>query len=69
MDTTTIIFEVFAVASAIVGVYMKLTTEIGKLKGRVIALEKSEGEVKELLNELLRAVQEVKILLAGQGIK
>ena len=68
MDTMTL-FEIMTLAAALVGVYVKLTQELAKLKSRIISLEKSEGEVKAMLNELLTAVQEIKILLAGQGIR
>jgi len=68
MDTMTL-FEILTLAAALVGVYVKLTQEVGKLKSRIISLEKTEGEVKNMLNELLTAVQEIKILLAGQGIR
>jgi hypothetical protein len=68
MDTMTL-FEIMTLAAALVGVYVKLTQEVGKLKARIISLEKTEGEVKNMLGELLTAVQEIKILLAGQGIR
>lgn len=63
------LFEILTLAAALVGVYVKLTQELAKLKSRIISLEKTEGEVKTMLNELLTAVQEIKILLAGQGIR
>ena len=62
-------FELLTLGASIIGVYVKLTQEVGKLKSRVVALEKTETEVKTMLNELLVAVQEIKILLAGQGIR
>ena len=68
MDTLTT-FEVLSLAGAIIGVYSKLTQEIGKLKGRVVALEKTETEVKAMLTELLASVQEIKLLLAKKGIE
>ena len=68
MDSLTA-FEVLSLAGAIIGVYVKLTQEIGKLKGRVVALEKTETEVKAMLTELLASVQEVKILLAKKGFE
>ena len=67
MDALTT-FEILSLAGAIIGVYTKLTQEIGKLKGRVVALEKTETEVKAMLVELLASVQEIKILLAKKGI-
>ena len=68
MDTLTL-FEIVTLAAGLIGVYVKLTQEMHKLKSRIISLEKTEGEVKQMLNELLTAVQEIKILLAGQGIR
>ena len=67
MDALTT-FEILSLAGAIIGVYTKLTQEIGKLKGRVVALEKTETEVKAMPVELLASVQEIKILLAKKGI-
>jgi hypothetical protein len=55
--------------ASIIGVYVKLTQEVGKLKSRVVALEKTEGEVKQMLTELLTSVQEIKLLLAEKGIR
>jgi len=68
MDTLTT-FELVTLAGSIIGVYVKLTQELGKLKGRVIALEKTETEVKAMLTELLASVQEIKLLLAKKGIE
>lgn len=68
MDTLTT-FELLTLGAAIIGVYVKLTQEVGKLKSRVIALEKTETEVKALLGELLNNVQEIKLLLAEKGIR
>ena len=62
-------FELLTLGASIIGVYVKLTQEVGKLKSRVVALEKTEGEVKALLGELLNNVQEIKILLAEKGIR
>ena len=68
MDTLTT-FELITLAASIIGVYVKLTGEVGKLKSRVIALEKTETEVKTMLTELLSSVQEIKLLLAEKGIR
>lgn len=68
MDNLTT-FEILMLAGSILGVYVKLTQELGKLKSRIIALEKTEGEVKKLLTELLTSVQEIKLLLAEKGIR
>ncbi len=68
MDSLTA-FEVITLAASIVGVYVKLTQEVSKLQSRVIALEKTETEVKGMLTELLASVQEIKLLLAKKGIE
>lgn len=68
MDTMTL-FEMMTLAAGLVGVYVKLTQEMQKLKARIISLEKTETEVKSMLTELLNSVQEIKILLAQQGIR
>jgi len=62
-------FELLTLGASIIAVYVKLTQELGKLKSRVIALEKTETEVKALLGELLNNVQEIKLLLAEKGIR
>lgn len=62
-------FEVITLAASIVGVYVKLTQEVSKLQSRIIALEKTETEVKGMLTELLASVQEIKLLLAKKGIE
>ena len=46
-----------------------INTDVLKLKGRVESLEKSDGEVKDMLTTLLTAVNDVKLLLATHGIK
>ena len=53
----------------LIGVYFKLSSEVQKLQGRVALLEKSESETKQILNELLSKVNEIKLLLASNQIK
>jgi len=66
--TTITLFEVLTLAGALVGVYFKLQTEVGKLKGRIAMLEKQELQVMNMLEKLVTAVDEIKILLAQKGI-
>lgn len=61
-------YEVITLAGALIGVYFKLNSDVLKLKGRVQTLEKSDNEVKDMLNTLITAVNEVKILLAKNGM-
>jgi hypothetical protein len=53
----------------ILGTWIKMTNEVTKIKSRVYSLEKQEGEVKNLLKELCRGMQDIKLLLAEKGIK
>ena len=68
MDTPTL-FEIVTVAGGLIGVYVKLSTEVGKLKSRVVMLERQESEVKKLLTDLTTAVKDIKQLLAEKGIR
>lgn len=62
-------YEVIVLIGGIITVYIKLNADILKLMGRVGTLEKTNTEVKDLLTTLMNAVNEIKILLATQGIK
>ena len=62
-------YEVICLLGGLIGVYVKLNSDVLKLKGRVESLEKSDGEFKDMLTMLLTAVNEVKLLLATHGIK
>ena len=62
-------YEVIVLIGGIIAVYIKLNADILKLMGRVGTLEKTNTEVKDLLTTLMNAVNEIKILLATQGIK
>lgn len=63
------LFEVLTLAGGLIGVYVKLSNEVGKLKSRIIMLERQESEVKKILTELVTAVNEIKLLLAEKGIR
>lgn len=63
------IFEILSLAAALIGVYVKLSSEVGKLKSRVIMLERQESEVKKMLTGLVSSVNEIKLLLAEKGMR
>ena len=62
------LFEILTLAGALIGVYFKLQTEVGKLKGRIAMLEKQEATVMNMLEKLVVSVEEIKLLLAQKGI-
>ena len=68
MDTLTL-FEIVTLAGAVIGVYVKLSNELGRLKSRVHMLERRDDEVKQMLTGLVEAVQEIKLLLAEKGMR
>ncbi len=69
MTSAISIFEILSLAAALIGVYVKLSNEVGKLKSRVIMLERQEGEVKRMLTDLVASVNEIKLLLAEKGMR
>ena len=68
MDTLTL-FEIMTLAAGLIGVYVKLSNEVGKLKSRVVMLERQESEVKKMLTDLVTAVNDIKLLLAEKGMR
>ena len=53
---------------AVVGVYVNLTREVERLRGRVFSLESDRDEVKLLVKECIGGIQDLKVLLAKKGI-
>lgn len=66
MSSTITLFEILTIAAALVGIYFKMQTEVGKLKGRIAMLEKQELQIMAMLEKLVDAVDELKILVARQ---
>ncbi len=53
---------------AVIGVWVSMNSEVAKLKGRVYRLEHDQSELKTMLKECVEGIQELKILLAKQGM-
>lgn len=62
------IYEGIILLAGLVGVYVKLQNEVGKLKNRVYVLEQSKSEVTDMLKKLSDDIQEIKLLLARKQI-
>jgi|TARA_R110002020_G_scaffold122805_7_gene278705 prefoldin subunit 5 len=62
------IYEGIVLVGGLIGVYVKLHTEVGKLKSRVHVLEQSKNDVTEMLQKLSDDIQEIKLLLARKQI-
>jgi len=62
------IYEGIILLGALIGVYVKMTSEIGKLTNRTYSLEQSKDEVKDLLTQLGKDIADIKLLLARKQI-
>lgn len=62
------LYEIIAVMGALIGVYVKLQTDLAKVKTRVYLLEQSKDEVRDLLKEMITDIHEIKLLLARKQI-
>lgn len=73
-------YQILMIAGSLIGVYIKLkldqnnidakhTAEISELKVRLRAHEAQTDDIKKKLETLIKAVEEIKILLASNQIK
>jgi len=62
------IYEMIMLTGALIGVYVKMTQEIGKLKSRMTAVEGLNGELKDAVKELIQVVNDLKLMLAREGL-
>ena len=71
MDTHIIsmVIEGVVLLSTGVAAWTKLNQEVTILKSRIINLERRESDVQNTLEKLVEGVNEIKILLARQGIE
>lgn len=69
MEPTLIsIYEGIVLLGGLVGVYVKLTNDISRIKSRVHVLEQSRDEVTDMLKKLAEDISEIKLLLARKQI-
>ena len=45
-------YELLIVAGSLIGVYVKMTTEINKMKSRIFVVEQSNTEIADMLKKL-----------------
>jgi outer membrane murein-binding lipoprotein Lpp len=57
-------FEFLVVAGSLIGGWMKFQADYNRLSSRVHALEADNREFKDDVKQLLKDIQEIKILLA-----
>lgn len=63
-----VIASVLPTLGAVVGVYVSVTRDVERLKGRVYSLESDRDEIKLLVKECIDGIHELKVLLAKKGI-
>jgi len=68
MDQLTL-FELFAIAGAILGVWIKHQSDYSKLVGRVAILETQNSELRDNMKKVLAELQEIKLLLARNKVE
>jgi prefoldin subunit 5 len=61
-------FEAIMLGVSVVGVYVRLSSDVNKLKSRVHQLESQGGKVEDMLTELMKEIQTIKLLLARKNI-
>ena len=62
-------FEFLTVAGALVAGWVKFQSDYGKLSARVHALESDNREFKDDVKQLLKDIQEIKLLLAKNKVE
>jgi hypothetical protein len=62
-------FEFLAVAGALVGGWIKFHADYNKLSARVDALENDNADFKADVKQLLKDIQEIKLLLAKNQVQ
>ena len=62
-------FEFLSVAGALVAGWVKFQTDYGKLSARVHALETDNQEFRNDVKQLLKDIQEIKLLLAKNKVE
>lgn len=70
MESTAIgmVVEFIVLLGGGVSAWIKINNDVTILKSRIISLEKKEGVTDKKLDDLMEAIQEIKILLAKKGI-
>lgn len=66
--TTNVLLSLLPSLAAVIGVYVNLTREVERLRGRVYSLEADRDEIKTLVKECVEGINELKILLAKQSV-
>lgn len=67
--TSELISVALSALAGILGTWVKLNTDLTKIKARLETLEKNEGKVSSALRELMDGINEIKLLLAKNRVE
>lgn len=67
--TSELISVALSALAGILGTWVKLNTDLTKIKARLETLEKNEGKVSTALRELMDGINEIKLLLAKNRVE
>jgi len=56
-------------AGGLLTAWVKLQNELVKLRSRVHVLEQSEGRIQDTLEQLVKGIQRIELMLAKKGIE
>lgn len=62
------LYQIILLSAGVVGVYVKLSVDISKLALRLDIHERQTVKIQESIDRLLKDVQEIKVLLAKNGV-
>mgnify|MGYP003136145317 CR=1 FL=1 len=62
-------FEFLVVAGSLIGAWMKFQADYNRLSSRVHSLETDNREFKDDVKQLLKDIQEIKLLLAKNKVE
>ena len=62
-------FEFLLVAGSLIGGWVKFHSDYSRLSARVAALEADSGEFREDVRQMMKDIQEIKILLAKNQVQ
>lgn len=68
MMDAAVVYELVAIAAALIGTYVKMNIEITKMKSRIFVLEQNNNEITKMLQKLHEDLGEIKLLLARKQL-
>lgn len=58
------VISMVAALGAVLGVYVRMSNDVARLKGRVIQLELNDGENRKMQKEIVASIHKIELTLA-----